>query len=57
MPFPGVGPLTITTDADIFKGMIDKLTASGGGDIPELSLSGLQVLRVTDFKLVLTDPS
>lgn len=41
----GVGPLTVTTDADIFKGIINKLSASGGGDIPELSLSGLQVLK------------
>lgn len=41
----GVGPLTVTTDADLFKGIIDKLSASGGGDIPELSLSGLQVLK------------
>lgn len=40
---PGVGPLTVTTDADIFKGIINKLSASGGGDIPELSLSGLQL--------------
>lgn len=43
-PFPEVGPLTMTTDADVFKGLIEELTASGGGDIPELSLSGLQVL-------------
>lgn len=40
-----MGPLTVTTDADIFKGIINKLSASGGGDIPELSLSGLQVLK------------
>lgn len=41
----------MTTDADVFKGMIDKLTASGGGDIPELSLSGLQVLESNRFLL------
>lgn len=33
----------MTTDADIFKANINKLSASGGGDIPELCLSGLQV--------------
>jgi hypothetical protein len=35
--------LLITTDADVFKANINRLTASGGGDIPELCLSGLQV--------------
>ncbi|XP_028302235.1 von Willebrand factor A domain-containing protein 7-like isoform X2 [Gouania willdenowi] len=45
VPFndPGVGPLTLTTNADIFKERINRLTASGGGDIPELCLSGLQL--------------
>ncbi|XP_068583218.1 von Willebrand factor A domain-containing protein 7 [Cebidichthys violaceus] len=45
VPFndPGFGPLIMTTDADIFKDNINKLTASGGGDIPELCLSGLQL--------------
>lgn len=41
---PGFGPLIMTTDADIFKDNINKLSANGGGDIPELCLSGLQVL-------------
>lgn len=41
--YPGFGPLLVTTDADIFKDSINKLSASGGGDIPELCLSGLQV--------------
>ncbi|XP_063050249.1 von Willebrand factor A domain-containing protein 7-like, partial [Engraulis encrasicolus] len=43
VPFndPGVGPLIRTTDADVFKQEINKLTASGGGDIPEMCLSGL----------------
>ncbi|CAK6969156.1 von Willebrand factor A domain-containing protein 7-like [Scomber scombrus] len=39
----GFGPLIRTTNADIFKDSINKRSASGGGDIPELSLSGLQV--------------
>ncbi|KAI3352993.1 hypothetical protein L3Q82_019566 [Scortum barcoo] len=45
VPFndPGFGPLLVTTDADIFKDSINKLLASGGGDIPELCLSGLQL--------------
>ncbi|XP_061888792.1 von Willebrand factor A domain-containing protein 7-like [Entelurus aequoreus] len=45
VPFndPGFGPLLTTTDADTFKANINKLTASGGGDIPELCLSGLQL--------------
>ncbi|CAK6969157.1 von Willebrand factor A domain-containing protein 7-like [Scomber scombrus] len=40
---PGFGPLIRTTNADVFKDSINKLSASGGGDIPELSLSGLQL--------------
>ncbi|XP_035515350.1 von Willebrand factor A domain-containing protein 7-like [Morone saxatilis] len=45
VPFndPGFGPLIMTTDADVFKDSINKLSASGGGDIPELCLSGLQL--------------
>ncbi|XP_068178146.1 von Willebrand factor A domain-containing protein 7-like isoform X1 [Antennarius striatus] len=45
VPFndPDFGPVIMTTDADIFKGNIDELTARGGGDNPEMSLSGLQL--------------
>ncbi|XP_056265572.1 von Willebrand factor A domain-containing protein 7 [Pseudoliparis swirei] len=45
VPFndPGFGPLIMTTNADIFKDSINKLSANGGGDIPELCLSGLQL--------------
>ncbi|CAJ1052706.1 Hypothetical predicted protein [Xyrichtys novacula] len=45
VPFndPGFGPLVLTTDADVFKDNINRLSAFGGGDIPELSLSGLQL--------------
>ncbi|XP_074486744.1 von Willebrand factor A domain-containing protein 7 isoform X1 [Sebastes fasciatus] len=45
VPFndPGFGPLIMTTNADVFKDNINKLSASGGGDIPELCLSGLQL--------------
>ncbi|KAM9856777.1 von Willebrand factor A domain-containing protein 7 [Aulostomus maculatus] len=45
VPFndPGFGPLIMTTDADVFKDNINMLSASGGGDIPELCLSGLQL--------------
>ncbi|KAK7166072.1 hypothetical protein R3I93_005988 [Phoxinus phoxinus] len=43
VPFndPDFGPLTRTADADIFKARINSLTASGGGDTPEMCLSGL----------------
>lgn len=43
VPFndPEFGPLSMTTDADIFKRQINALTATGGGDFPEMSLSGL----------------
>lgn len=45
VPFsdPGFGPLLLTTNADIFKASINRLTAEGGGDIPEFCLSGLQL--------------
>ncbi|KAK5899641.1 hypothetical protein CesoFtcFv8_009100 [Champsocephalus esox] len=45
VPFndPGFGPVTMTANADVFKDSINKLSASGGGDIPELCLSGLQL--------------
>ncbi|XP_042340189.1 von Willebrand factor A domain-containing protein 7-like [Plectropomus leopardus] len=45
VPFndPDYGPLFMTTNADVFKERINKLSASGGGDIPELCLSGLQL--------------
>ena len=39
-----VGPLIKTTDPKAFKTVLDTLSASGGGDEAELSLSGLQVL-------------
>ncbi|XP_061686107.1 von Willebrand factor A domain-containing protein 7-like [Syngnathoides biaculeatus] len=48
VPFndPGMqcfGPLLATTDTNTFKEWISALTPSGGGDNPELSLSGLQL--------------
>ncbi len=42
----------MTTNADIFKDSINKLSASGGGDIPELCLSGLQVLTGVFFTVI-----
>ncbi|XP_053712452.1 von Willebrand factor A domain-containing protein 7-like [Synchiropus splendidus] len=43
VPFndPGFGPVQTTTGADEFKASINRLTFGGGGDIPEMSLSGL----------------
>uniref|UniRef100_A0A665WKR4 VWFA domain-containing protein n=1 Tax=Echeneis naucrates TaxID=173247 RepID=A0A665WKR4_ECHNA len=45
VPFgdPSFGPLTKTTDPKYFKRAINSLKASGGGDFPELSLTGLQL--------------
>ncbi|RXN16716.1 von Willebrand factor A domain-containing 7-like protein [Labeo rohita] len=45
VPFndPDFGPLTRTGSADIFKARINSLTATGGGDAPEMCLSGLLV--------------
>uniref|UniRef100_A0A3B3DEG2 von Willebrand factor A domain containing 11 n=3 Tax=Oryzias melastigma TaxID=30732 RepID=A0A3B3DEG2_ORYME len=45
VPFndPDFGPLIKTTDAEVFKGHINSLTAYEGGDLPEMSLSGLQL--------------
>uniref|UniRef100_A0A8B9LIB7 von Willebrand factor A domain-containing protein 7-like n=1 Tax=Astyanax mexicanus TaxID=7994 RepID=A0A8B9LIB7_ASTMX len=45
VPFndPKFGPLIRTTNPDVMKAEIAKLDASGGGDIPEMCLSGLQL--------------
>lgn len=45
VPFsdPDFGPLIKTTDPAVFKTVIDSLSASGGGDEKEMSLSGLQL--------------
>ncbi|XP_041809022.1 von Willebrand factor A domain-containing protein 7-like [Chelmon rostratus] len=45
VPFndPDFGPLIKTTDPKVFKTVINSLSASGGGDEEELSLSGLQL--------------
>nr|XP_057944291.1 von Willebrand factor A domain-containing protein 7-like [Doryrhamphus excisus]XP_057944292.1 von Willebrand factor A domain-containing protein 7-like [Doryrhamphus excisus]XP_057944293.1 von Willebrand factor A domain-containing protein 7-like [Doryrhamphus excisus] len=40
---PEFGPLMRTSDPQVFQGYIDDLSASGGGDEAELSLSGLQL--------------
>ncbi|XP_044226873.1 von Willebrand factor A domain-containing protein 7-like [Thunnus albacares] len=45
VPFndPDFGPLMRTTDPQLFKNAINSLTATGGGDLEEMSLSGLQL--------------
>ncbi|KAM4620395.1 von Willebrand factor A domain-containing protein 7-like, partial [Polymixia lowei] len=45
VPFndPDFGPLIRITDPDVIKSQINALSASGGGDRPEMSLSGLQL--------------
>jgi hypothetical protein len=46
---PSVGPTRVTTDPDVFKGSIGGLFASGGGDCPELAMTGmLQALSASD---------
>lgn len=51
MPFndPYTGPLTVTSDPNEFKMAINALRSSGGGDCPELSMSGaLAALAAAD---------
>ncbi|XP_014910268.1 von Willebrand factor A domain-containing protein 7-like [Poecilia latipinna] len=45
VPFndPGFGPVIRTTDATLFKDIVNHLTTTGGGDVEEMSLSGLQL--------------
>ncbi|KAM9477192.1 von Willebrand factor A domain-containing protein 7-like [Clarias gariepinus] len=45
VPFndPDYGPLTRTTDPHVFKQSLNALVAHGGGDAPEMCLSGLQL--------------
>ncbi|XP_063076020.1 von Willebrand factor A domain-containing protein 7-like [Engraulis encrasicolus] len=45
VPFndPKFGPLVRTTDPDVMKAKIAGLGADGGGDLPEMCLSGLQL--------------
>uniref|UniRef100_A0A673W202 von Willebrand factor A domain-containing protein 7-like n=1 Tax=Salmo trutta TaxID=8032 RepID=A0A673W202_SALTR len=45
VPFndPEFGPLIKTTNPDVMKAEIANLTADGGGDLPEMCLSGLQL--------------
>jgi von Willebrand factor A domain-containing protein 7 len=46
---PSVGPVTVTDDANAFKSAISALFADGGGDCPELSMTGmLQGLSASD---------
>jgi hypothetical protein len=39
---PSTGPLTTTTDPDEYKSAISALSADGGDDCPELSMTGMQ---------------
>jgi hypothetical protein len=51
VPFndPGVGPVTVTTDANVFKNALNALSAHGGDDCPELSQAGmLEALAASD---------
>jgi hypothetical protein len=51
VPFndPSVGPSTVTDDPDTFKTALSRLSASGGGDCADLSMSGaLLALSLAD---------
>jgi hypothetical protein len=51
---PGTGPVTSTSDFDTFQAAIYSLFASGGGDCPELSMTGIMnALNVLDDESVL----
>ncbi|XP_013929502.1 PREDICTED: von Willebrand factor A domain-containing protein 7-like, partial [Thamnophis sirtalis] len=45
VPFndPNVGPITKTQSVDELESAISRLTATGGGDCPEMSMSGLKL--------------
>ncbi|XP_015277988.1 PREDICTED: von Willebrand factor A domain-containing protein 7 [Gekko japonicus] len=45
VPFndPDVGPVHVTQDVDAFESFISGLTVYGGGDCPEMSLTGLKL--------------
>lgn len=38
IPFADFGPLTVTTNADVFKERINRLSATGGGRYPRVVL-------------------
>lgn len=46
--FVGFGPLSKTEDPDKIKKLITDLKPNGGGDIPEMCLSALQVPSIWD---------
>jgi hypothetical protein len=51
VPFndPGIGPVTETTDANVFKNALAALSAHGGDDCPELSQAGMhEALAASD---------
>ncbi|XP_077993878.1 von Willebrand factor A domain-containing protein 7-like [Glandiceps talaboti] len=45
VPFndPDYGPVYITTNSTLYREWIDSLTATGGGDCPEMSMSGTEL--------------
>ncbi|XP_039265384.2 inter-alpha-trypsin inhibitor heavy chain H5-like [Styela clava] len=45
VPFndPGVGPVTVTNNAEEYHQALEKLYAHGGGDAPELAMRGIQL--------------
>ncbi|XP_034234598.1 hemicentin-1-like isoform X2 [Thrips palmi] len=63
VPFndPGIGPATVTTDAETFKAQLDAVNVTGGSDCPEPSLAALlealRLVRPNSFVYVFTDAS
>uniref|UniRef100_A0A8C5QBM2 Hemicentin-1-like von Willebrand factor A domain-containing protein n=1 Tax=Leptobrachium leishanense TaxID=445787 RepID=A0A8C5QBM2_9ANUR len=58
---PDVGPVRITSSIKVFDQFFNNLVATGGGDCPELAVTGLELALTTSppqsFILVLTDAS
>ncbi|KAI4879515.1 hypothetical protein NFI96_006856 [Prochilodus magdalenae] len=44
---PVVGPVTSTTDPEEMKQTVNSIRVAGGGDIPELSLTGIELALLT----------
>ncbi|KAK6636854.1 hypothetical protein RUM43_010518 [Polyplax serrata] len=61
VPFndPGIGPITVTSDPNLFEKRMNDVIASGGGDCPEMALGAikkaLQASLLNSYIYVFTD--